>query len=268
VTGRKLVCDEDCRADIGAYIKATVGADITNGQEARTHSCISLRPSGNIQGSLKCFDLETGKVVISRRVVQLPFPNIMLKKTNAWGKKSKGQIMKDLIQFLNRMGERFDWENDKVNTLQVVRSEPEKVQRDHVVPAEIPGIEIGDGYVAVQGPAVELETDKEPMDIRRLALAARVTAGLGEAGVHLNTTRGVDEHGAHDNTPTINLTGGGSFLRGRAHDRVKQEACRRNRKGNQADQREDKVHYDRISLPLDPKNGDYSHYIWSVHVGK
>ena len=127
-----------------------------------------------------------------------------------------------------------------------MRSEPEKVQRDHVVPAEILGIEIEDHYVAVQGPAVELETDKEPMDIRRLALTARVTAGLGEADAHLNTTRGVDEHGAHDDTPTIGLTGGGSFLPGRAHDRVKQEACWQNRRGNQADQREDKVHYDRI----------------------
>ena len=68
-TGRKLACDKDCRADIGAYIKATVDANITNGQEARTHSCIYLGPSGNIQGSLKCFDLDTGKVVIRRRVV-------------------------------------------------------------------------------------------------------------------------------------------------------------------------------------------------------
>ena len=40
-----------------------------------------------------------------------------------------------------------------------------KVQRDHVVPAEIPSIEIEDGCVRVQGPAVELWTDKEPMDI-------------------------------------------------------------------------------------------------------
>ena len=198
----------------------------------------------------------------------LPFPNKIQKKANAWGKKSKAHITKDSIQFLNKMGEKFDWENDEVETLQVVRSEPEKVQRDHVVPAEIPGIEIEDDYVAVQGPAVELETDKEPMDIRRLALTTRVTAGLGEADAHLNTTRGVDEHGAHDDTPTIDQTGDGSSLPGRAHDRVKQEACWQNRKGNQANQGKDKMHYDRISLPLDPKNGDYSHYIWSMHVGK
>ena len=46
--------------------------------------------------------------------------------------------------------------------------------------------------MAVQGPAVELEADKEPMDIRRLALAARANNGLSEKDAHLNTTRGVD----------------------------------------------------------------------------
>ena len=85
-----------------------------------------------------------------------------------------------------------------------MRSEPEKVQRDHVVPAEIPETEIEDNNVAVQCPAVELEAEQEPMDIRRLALVARVNAGLGEANAHLNMTRGVDEHGTHDDAPTIN----------------------------------------------------------------
>ena len=45
VTGRKVACGKDCCADIGAYIEATVDADITNGQEERIHSCILLGPS-------------------------------------------------------------------------------------------------------------------------------------------------------------------------------------------------------------------------------
>ena len=130
------------------------------------------------------------------------------------GKKNKAQITKDSIRFLNRMGEKFDWENDKVETLQVVRSEPEKVQRDHVVPAEIPGTEIEDDYVAVQGPAVELEAETEPMYMRRLALAAHANAGLGEKDAHIDTTRGVDEHGSHDDAPTIDLPGDAPFLPG------------------------------------------------------
>ena len=117
VTGRNLAFNKDCCADIRAYVEATVDADVTNGQETRTHSCISLGPSGNIQGSLNSFGLETGKVVIRRRVVQMPFPNRMLKKTVAWGKKSKAHITKDPIQFLNRLGEKFDWGHDEVETI-------------------------------------------------------------------------------------------------------------------------------------------------------
>ena len=95
------------------------------------------------------------------------------------------------------------------------------VQRDHVVPSEIPGIEIEDDYVAVQCPAVETEPDKEPMDVRRLALAARANAGLGKADAHLATTRGVDEHGTHDNATIIDLTRDAPLLTGRAQGRVK-----------------------------------------------
>ena len=66
----------------------------------------------------------------------------MLKKAIAWGKKSKVKTTKDFIQFLNRMGKKFDWENDTVKTIRAVRNDPENVQRDHGVPAEIPGIKI------------------------------------------------------------------------------------------------------------------------------
>ena len=89
MTGRKLTCGKDCCTDVDAYIEGTVDADITNGQEERTHSCISFGLSGNVQGSLKCFDLKTGKVVIQRRVVKLPYPNIMLKKATAWGERAR-----------------------------------------------------------------------------------------------------------------------------------------------------------------------------------
>ena len=49
------------------------------------------------------------------------------------------------------------------------------------------------------------------MDIRRLALAARANAGLSEVDAHLDTTRGVDEYGTHDNASMIDLTGDSLF---------------------------------------------------------
>ena len=45
------------------------------------------------------------------------------------GEKSKAQITKDSIQLLKRMGEKIEWENDEVETIQVVRSDPEKVTK-------------------------------------------------------------------------------------------------------------------------------------------
>ena len=60
VTGRKLDFKKDCRAPFGAYIEASVDADVTNDMSPRARGSLSLGPAGNLQGSLKCFDLDTG----------------------------------------------------------------------------------------------------------------------------------------------------------------------------------------------------------------
>ena len=88
---------------------------ITNDNTLCTHSCIAMGPSGNRQGSLKCFDLETGKMVIRRVADQMPWPDSMIKTASAWGRKSKKLIMKDSVQFLNRKREKFDWDNDDLD---------------------------------------------------------------------------------------------------------------------------------------------------------
>ena len=82
--------------------------------------------------------------------------------------------------------------------------------------AEIPGIEIENDYSEVQGPAIKPEAEKGPMNVRELALAARANAGLSLVGAPLNTTRGVNERGMHDNAPMIDITEDGSFLPGKS----------------------------------------------------
>jgi hypothetical protein len=59
---RQLKIDfaKHCRVSFGAYVEASKDADITNTMCPRTHPCIALGPSGNLQGSVKCFDLELG----------------------------------------------------------------------------------------------------------------------------------------------------------------------------------------------------------------
>ena len=60
VVGRGVDYYKDCRADLGGYVEASTDKVVTNDNTPLTHACIALGPSGNRQGSLKCFDLQTG----------------------------------------------------------------------------------------------------------------------------------------------------------------------------------------------------------------
>ena len=86
VTGKKLDLKKDCRVPFGSYVKASVDAVITNGMSYHTHACIVLGPSGNLQGSIKCFDLLTGQVIRWRRFKTLPLTANVLNLVNRWGK--------------------------------------------------------------------------------------------------------------------------------------------------------------------------------------
>ena len=64
VTQLQVDFKKDARVLFGAYIEASTDAIVTNNQTLCTHGCIALGPSGNLQGSVKCFVIKTGKVVI------------------------------------------------------------------------------------------------------------------------------------------------------------------------------------------------------------
>ena len=50
---------------------------------------IYLGPSGNRQGSHNYFDLHTSSVVVRRSAKQIPWPDRLIRKADAWGKKGK-----------------------------------------------------------------------------------------------------------------------------------------------------------------------------------
>ena len=97
VLGRGVDYHKDCRADLGGYVEARPDKIITNDNTPRTHSCIAVGPSDNREGTLKCFDLDTGKMVIRRIADQLPWTDSLIETASAWGRKSKKLIMKDLV---------------------------------------------------------------------------------------------------------------------------------------------------------------------------
>ena len=148
-------------------------AIVTNDNTPHTHSCILLGPSGNQQGSVKCFDLETGKVVVRITINQIPWPEKMIKKASAWGRRSKKIIGKNSIQFCNRHGEKFDWDNDYLSKLKVTMDLPKMIHPDMVV--NIPGIELESDFPI---PAIPTP-DKQPGIMTQLA-AARLNSGLDE----------------------------------------------------------------------------------------
>ena len=74
VTQRKLDMEKDCRVQFGSCVEASKDTIVTNTMDKRTHTCIALGPSGNLQGSVKCFDLHTGKIVVRRTIEGLTLP--------------------------------------------------------------------------------------------------------------------------------------------------------------------------------------------------
>ena len=198
-----------CQFDVGAYIEASTDAIITNDNSDRTHPCIYLGPSGNRQGSHNCFSLDTGRVVVRRSAKQMPWPDRLLKVANSWGTRGKHAIQRGHLKFLNRNGEKFDWENDDLANLETDRTEEKLVHPDFV--AEIPGIETEADYENIVGPQSASQGSK-PTVAQRVA-AARQSAGRDRSVTV--TPRGVnsddDEVSA---TSVIDLTDDDLFLSG------------------------------------------------------
>ena len=64
----------------------------------------------------------------------------MLKIACEWGRKIKKLVMKDSIQFLNRKGKKFDWDNDELSDLEVKKDPSKMIHPD--IPEYLPGIEL------------------------------------------------------------------------------------------------------------------------------
>ena len=58
------------RVVFGSYVEAHDDPNITNNMAPRTHKCIAIRPTGNIQRTQKVFFLNSGRV--SKRIKITP----------------------------------------------------------------------------------------------------------------------------------------------------------------------------------------------------
>ena len=99
MTGLKTDYARDCKVDPGSYVEASVDAIVTNDNSERTTSCVALGPAGNRQGSIKCFSIETGRILYRRTVTAVPWPEDgkLIRKVEEWGKRGVRAIRRGCI---------------------------------------------------------------------------------------------------------------------------------------------------------------------------
>ena len=81
MTGRKLNYKRDLRFEFGSYIEARNPTGDSS-MAGRTNGMIPLLSSGNVQGSVHCFSLETKRVVVRDSWTVLPMPDIVISMLN------------------------------------------------------------------------------------------------------------------------------------------------------------------------------------------
>ena len=81
--------------------------------------------------------------------------------------------MRNKLEFLNRNGEKFDWENDDLAEIEVQTVEEKRVQPDLIT--EIPGIPLESDYLKIQPPQTSNQVPKIPAAQR--SAATRKKAG-------------------------------------------------------------------------------------------
>ena len=93
-TGLTVDYKRDCKAVVGTYVEASIDTNITNENMERLQGCVYLIPSGNHQGSIKCFVIDTDAVVVRRISYMFPYPDATLKKVENWCKRGKCAIFR------------------------------------------------------------------------------------------------------------------------------------------------------------------------------
>eukprot|EP00804_Cyclotella_cryptica_P004983 CCRYP_014105-RA/>CCRYP_014105-RA protein AED:0.40 eAED:0.44 QI:0/0/0/1/0/0/2/0/207 len=85
VTQQKVDFQHHCRVAFCAYVEASEDVIMMNTMREQTHGCVDLGPPGNLEGSNKCFNLETCMVVKRRVMTKLPIPDRVNKCISYWG---------------------------------------------------------------------------------------------------------------------------------------------------------------------------------------
>ena len=178
VTQRSVNYKKDCRAKFESYVEAITDAMVTNGKTPQTYGCIALGTCGNRQGSLKCFDLKSGKVMTRRVFKVIPMPDRVVKLVKYWVMQSKLVNRKNKPKLINHHGKKFDWDNKELdNNDNVEESQQKLVHPDNI--ANIPRVELENDYKNIVGHVLQLEEDNVK-DMAQSSAAARENFDAGK----------------------------------------------------------------------------------------
>ena len=112
---------------------AHVDPDVTNDVNGRTFQGLYLGPTGNIQGTVRCLALVTGCVKNVKNFTEVHMPESAVDLVNKWGKRYQKEKKNKMVEYLNRLKQRFAWDNDKYDILEE--------ETPHAnIPAKFPGI--------------------------------------------------------------------------------------------------------------------------------
>ncbi len=160
----------------GTYCEIHDKPDPSNSMVSLTHKEIALELMGNLQGSVKFYCLNTGRVLKRGSFTAMPMPQRIIKRMN---KISKCEKQGRDFCFLNRNKEEFDW-TDKVPvddpTLQGLLEETSEHEAIYPnVTVELPGVPLEDDFEDC--PA--MVPDDEP-DFLAIAARALKVAGIDQ----------------------------------------------------------------------------------------
>ena len=168
----RLDYKKHCQVLPGTYCEVHDEPVPTNTMTPRTHECIALDPTGNLQGSVKFYCLTTGRVLKRRSFTPMPMPDRIIRRVNTLGElEGQGHT----FRFLNQHKEPYEWTDsvpeDDPEFQGLLENEDEAPYPD--ISAELPGVAL-----AIEEHDFTPVTDEPEDDFHDLAGAALHNAGI------------------------------------------------------------------------------------------
>ena len=169
----RLDYKKHCQVQPGTYCEVHDKPVPTNTMAWRAHKAIALGPTGNLQGSVKFYCVNTGRVLKRRSFTPMPMPNRVIKRDNKIGEQ-EGQGR--TFCFLNRQKQAYEWTDavpeDDDDFQGLLEDEVEAAPYPNIS-AELPGVELDKEKQEFQ-----MILNKPEPDFRDMAAATLHNAGI------------------------------------------------------------------------------------------